>query len=589
MVRFHFIALAVFIAALWACNAEGADFPLGDLSHDGPATPEQISMYMPVKGELDTSAKAAVRYRETSEEDKWKDAHPLHRIRPKHTAGRTVSDAFAGVITGLKPGVSYAVEVTVTLGEDKQVKKLTAVTRPLPPAAGKATKIIKAGSSSAEVKSVFNGAGPGDVIQFENGTYAVDGLQMKKSGTKEKPIYFRGESRQGVILKDPTGTIIQFLPADNIIIENLTLEGSKTDSGTSAASKGVSFWNGGKQQERTTIRNVTFNGVDMGVVSWGNTKEILVYDCTLLGNNKWEASFINTNLTWNDDGIRVPGSGHAVFNNTLTGFGDSVAVAAGMNNIGVHFYRNDIRMTGDDAFESDYGVRNITFYDNRIHNAMTHISVDPMHGGPFFAFRNIAINIGRGPYKLNNKNTGFFLYNNTVVRTKGRAGWGWVQYANGPLVAWGYRNNILIFLGGKKLMAMEPRGMNPIDFNHNAWYPEGSVWWSKSGGSFGSMADARKKLAAVKPVFGTCTKRHENDIICEPDPFEEKIEFGADYMKMLTKLYVPKLKEKALPREAGVAIPGITDGFEGKAPDMGAIITGRPLPVWGDRNLKETE
>ena len=133
MVRFHFIVLGVFIAA-FACNAEGADIPLGELTHDGPATPEQISMYMPVKGELDTGAKAAVRFRETSEEDAWKEAHPLHRIRPKNTAGRSVSDAFAGVITGLKPGVSYTVEVTVTLGEDKQVKNLTAVTRPLPPA-----------------------------------------------------------------------------------------------------------------------------------------------------------------------------------------------------------------------------------------------------------------------------------------------------------------------------------------------------------------------------------------------------------------------------------------------------------------------
>ena len=133
-----------------------------------------------------------------------------------------------------------------------------------------------------------------------------------------------------------------------------------------------------------------------------------------------------------------------------TGFGDSLAMNDGVQNVGIHFYRNEIRWTGDDAFEGDYGTRNITFYDNRVHNAMTLVSFDPIYGGPAFVFRNIAINVGRSPYKLNNKNTGHFLYNNTVVRTNGYrsgAGWGWNQSNNGPLTAWGYRNNILIYRG----------------------------------------------------------------------------------------------------------------------------------------------
>ena len=106
-----------------------------------------------------------------------------------------------------------------------------------------------------------------------------------------------------------------------------------------------------------------------------------------------EKRFLESKITWNDDGIRVPGHGNAVFNNTLRGFGDSLAVSQRVENVGIHFYRNDIRMTGDDAFEADYAVRNVTFYDNRTHNAMTHISVDPVYGGPLFAFRNIAINV----------------------------------------------------------------------------------------------------------------------------------------------------------------------------------------------------
>ena len=37
-------------------------------------------------------------------------------------------------------------------------------------------------------------------------------------------------------------------------------------------------------------------------------------------------------------------------------------------------------------------------------------------------------------------------------------------------------------------------------------------------------------------------------------------------------------------RGKGVAIPGVTDGFSGEAPDIGAIITGRPVPQYGDRS-----
>jgi len=588
MTRSRTAALALVAALLWTADGTAAELPLGELVHDGPATPEQISLYLPVTGGLDSSAATAVRFRPMSG-GAWAVAHPLHRIRPANTTGKTPADAFAGVITGLSPGASYDVEVTVKLGKASAVRRLTATTRALPGKAGKPTKAIAAGATPDQIQAILSEARPGDVIQFADGTYTVDGLQIQRSGTPEQPIYVRGESRKGARLKAHSGKILQVLAVSDVIVEDLTLEGSKTDSGTDAGSQGISFWNGGGPQERVTVRRVTFDGVDMGVVAWGDTKQLLVYDNTLIGNNQWNAEFLHSNRTWNDDGIRVPGTGNAVFNNTLSGFGDALAMSAGCANTGVHFYRNDVRMTGDDAFEGDFGVRNVTFYDNRVHNSMTHVSFDPIYGGPAFVFRNVAINVGRAPYKLNNRNTGFFLYNNTVVRTRGYSSgekWGWAQYANGPLVAWGYRNNILIFRGGERLLAMEPSGQNPIDFDHNAWYPDGSIWWTRTGGSFGSLAETRAKLPPTTPVFGTSTQRHNADVISEPDPFKVKVQLGENHLKQITEPYTPRLADGTDPRGAGVAIPGVTDGFTGEAPDMGALITGREAPVWGDRTAK---
>ncbi|KPK46597.1 MAG: hypothetical protein AMK72_09555 [Planctomycetes bacterium SM23_25] len=577
------------LAGLLCSSLSGAaELPLGPLSHDGPATPEQISLYLPVTGPLDVSAAASVRYR-PSKAGQWAVAHPLHRIRVANTAGRKPPDTFAGVVTGLEPGASYDVEVTVRLGDSSASEKLTATTRALPGKVSPAAKVITAGATAAEVQAALDGAKPGDVVQFANGTYAVDRLQVRRGGSPSKPICIRGESRSGVVLKDTEGTILQVLAVCDVIVENLTFEGSKVDSGTKCRSRGISFWNGGSPQKRVTIRQVTLDGVDMGIVAWGNTEQLLVYDNTLIGNNLWNREFLESNLTWNDDGIRLPGLGNVAFNNTLTGFGDSLAMSAGCKNVGVHFYRNEILMTGDDAYEGDYGVRNVTLYDNRVHNTMTLASFDPIYGGPAFVFRNIAINVGRQPYKLNNRNTGFFIYNNTVVRTEGTGsgkGWGWNQSNNGPLVAWGYRNNILIYRGGGGLMAMESSAQDPIDFTHNAWFPDGRVWWTTSGGSFRSMAAARGKLGATRPVFGRSTKRHEACVICEADPFATDIVLGETYLKRITRPYTPVLAEGSIPRGAGVAIPGITDGFTGKTPDMGAIITGVKRPVWGDRLKK---
>ena len=63
-------------------------------------------------------------------------------------------------------------------------------------------------------------------------------------------------------------------------------------------------------------------------------------------------------------------------------------------------------------------------------------------GGPLYCFRNIIVNTMRGPLKLNNTNSGFLIYSNTIVRTTGTTDWGWVQFNNGDLRNWAYRNNL---------------------------------------------------------------------------------------------------------------------------------------------------
>jgi hypothetical protein len=573
-------------------EGSGGNLALGALVHDGPATPEQIALFLPVTGPLPQTATATVRYKPTGSST-WATGHPLFRIRPSFSrvpAVGSVPDAFAWPIIDVAPGTSYDIEVTVTSGAVTDLKTLTHVTRALPGPAGTNNKTIASGSTSAAIQAAFKSLEPGDVLEFRDGTYNVSGLQLNRSGTLGSPIYIRGQSRAGVVLSNAS-RVIQILDASHVVIENMTLQGSGVDSGTNASSRGIEFFDGSPTQTRITVRNLTMNGVDKAITATHEISEFLAYDNTLIGNNTWTIALVDSNLTWNDDGINIPGFGNCAFNNTLIGFGDSLAYAEQSltQSIGVHFYRNDVRNSGDDFAEADAAHRNITLYDNRSHNSSTFLSLDPLYGGPLLAARNIVINTARSPFKFNNQNTGQFLYNNTIIRTNAKAGsphagWGQVQFNNGPQQAWGYRNNLLVYRGSGNLFAFEAEINNPIDFTHNSWFPDGDVWWTNSGGSFTSLAAAFAGVSPTTPLISGASKRHQDDNITTSNPWTVTVTLGADYSTEVMGPYTPALSAGTAPKNAGVVIPNITDGFSGAAPDRGAIIEGRTPPVYGDRS-----
>lgn len=564
--------------------------PVGTLIHDGPATPEQLALYLPVTGSLSQTATTSVRYREVGDVS-WTTGHPLYRIQPNLSNTPpvgTVDDAFAWTIIDLTPDTSYEIEVTVASGTQSEVRTATMTTRDLPPAAGAPNKTIAAGSSQSAIQTVLNSLVPGDVLEIADGTYNITTLQLSVSGATDTPIYIRGQSREGTILRATSSPrAIQLLASGYLVIENLTLEGSNVDSGTSATARGIDFWNGAPPQRQVTIRNVTLDGFDRGILTNQSAVQLLVYDNTLIGNNEWTTAFIDTNLTWNDDGINAAGYGNAVFNNTLQGFGDCLAAAvSGYVSSGVHFYRNDIRSTGDDFFEADYGHRNITFYDNRVHNSATTLSLDPLYGGPLLFARNISINTTRSPFKFNNTNSGFFLYNNTIIKSRSTAGshasYGWLQNNNGALNSWGFRNNIYLYHATGSVFLMSATGHNPVDFTHNSWYPDGAMQWP-TGGSFASLALVTAGLSPTSPVFSGITQRHYEDNVTVQNPWVTPVTLGATYATEVTDTYRPTLADGTAPKNSGVVIAGITDGYSGALPDRGAVIAGRTLASLGDR------
>src|SRR5215471_5892586 len=133
-------------ARTWSSTTQTASgsLPIGALVHDGPATPEQISLFLPVTGSLPQTATASVRYKPSSSAS-WTTGHPLFRIQPSFSASPdvgSVPDAFAWPIIDLVPGTSYDVEVSVTSGSTTDIRTASFTTRALPGSAGAPNKTI---------------------------------------------------------------------------------------------------------------------------------------------------------------------------------------------------------------------------------------------------------------------------------------------------------------------------------------------------------------------------------------------------------------------------------------------------------------
>jgi hypothetical protein len=554
------------------------------------ATPEQIGIYAATIAAVAVGSTVAVRYK-TSGSGTWLTAHPLLRIDTANYGGpTTLVDSFAGTIFDLLPNTTYDVELThVEAGQSAKVSVFQRTTRALPSTAGAPNRTA---NSVATIGTQFAAVNAGDVLEIANGTYDVSGLTLSRSGTSGSPIYIRGASKAGTILRKlSTGSILA-LQASHVVIENMTLQGTGTDAGAegNSTSIGVRITNANTD---ITIRTVDLVGVDEGITANPEQTGTLVYECTITGNDVWDTTNVNGSPTWGDQGVELAGYGNCVFNNTIKGFGDTFSFATTSNDSlrseGNYAYRNLVRNSCDDVVEFDYCTRNIAVYDNIITNCGTALSLSYPFGGPCYYFRNVVVNTTRGPYKCNGDATditGFLIYNNTVVRTDGTTGWGMIQNDNGSWRNFSFRNNLLVYRGaggGGGIFAIDPATQAPLDFDYNAWYPDGKYKWTAAPSSNGStLATAISDLAndAISPLFGS-SQRMQHDVLTATNPFAATITLGADHLTEYTGTPDATLAGAGTARNAGVAIPGITDGFSGAAPDIGAVIAGRARPIVG--------
>ena len=565
--------------------------------------------------------------------------YPLFR----YTAG----NMFAGSILNLDPdseyecrfvlsdpdGVSGAVEKTVTLRTRKE---------PQPAEGGHVYHVYPVGWTGPKQEPAFTGlmaayymgsahydyenaypprVQPGDTILVHAGLYVGDRAHymngaprpgylamgnvfdgtyyLTQSGTPDKPIAIKSAG-DGEVVFDGAGCqyLFNLMGGNYNYFEGITVR--NTNVAFLLGIKGIAGASG------FTLKHSKVHDVGRVVQDdWSGSKNFYIADNTLIGRHDPGKMMGWIGAPWNqfpgfpelltsEYAIKVYGQGHVVAYNYIAHWHDGVDIATygtpdGAPNdipdrvpLAIDFYGNDVLNVGDNCFETDGGARNVRVFRNRcFDSAAGALSVQPMFGGPVYFYQNLVYNAPTGSLKYIEGSSGILTYNNTIIG-EGRAG---------PASNQHFRNNLILAQGAFDPVFAVTTYTNYSSSDYNGFRPNpgkvDSFEWNSPKfdvrAAFGVPSVGRQYGTLKDYQEATGQERHsvliDYDVfvrVSKPDPSDPQRVYTPDGLDF-------SLRPASAAVDAGVVLPTITDGFTGKAPDLGAFESGRPALHYGPR------
>src|ERR1019366_4224157 len=247
----------------------------------------------------------------------------------------------------------------------------------------------------------------------------------------------------------------------------------------------------------------------------------------------------------------------------------------------------------DNCFEANGGVRNMRIFRNRCFNSgQEALSYAPSYGGPLYIFQNLVYNSIQGSLKMGA--WGILIYQNTIV--------GELHPDSGGPANTYLRNNLLLALGAyPEVLGAVTDGFSSSDYNGFRTNPGSQtnfLWVDRTKQvvprSLRRLASASMPMrAASAPGFGYKTldeycKGSGQDCHSILIDYSDFVKASGTNRSDPTILYKPenydfRLKPDSKAVDAGTVLPNINDDFTGKAPDMGAYESGKPIPQYGPR------
>jgi hypothetical protein len=258
-------------------------------------------------------------------------------------------------------------------------------------------------------------------------------------------------------------------------------------------------------------------------------------------------------------------------------------------------------------------MHNVRVMRNMMLNSASHpFCNQPALGGPIYWIRNIAYHAPGGSTRMTTGSAGVLFYNNTIL-TETNAG----SSAN---VHW--RNNLMLGEGSAPAIFSVNTNTNYSSSDYNGFRPnpgaEYSFQWnsppwnvaadysglltapgrggragvpanvSTSGNTGGSRSPLEVRRFATLEEYSKATKQDRHSVIVDYDVLMNVPKLDARDVQKVQKLYRAedfdfRLRPGSAAVDHGVALPNVTDGFTGQAPDLGALELGQTPPHYGPR------
>jgi len=466
-----------------------------------------------------------------------------------------------------------------------------------------------------------------------NATTPFEGTYyLTASGTPEKPIVIKGAGDGEVIFDGSKNFNLFNVKAANYnYFEGVTIR--NTDIGIWA---GTQFIAGSKG---LTVKKCRFENVNIGIfTNYSGSSNFYIADNYFMGRDDpkhlfgWNGSF------WAQfngvDGqefppkldsytaVRLYGPGHVVAYNYVANFHDGIDIETYGNPDGSHaidgphyppkefwdrrpvaidFYNNYMTNFHDNAFEIDGSMHNVRVMRNMMVNSASHpFCNQPAIGGPVYWIRNIAYHAPGGSTRMTNGAAGVLFYNNSIL----------TETAAGSSANSHWRNNLMLGENSAPAIFSVNTNTNYSSSDYNGFRtnpgaafsfqwnsPPPSILADYSGllvvrprgrGGFGANPTLETRQFKTLTDYSRATGQDQHSVEVDYDIFMNVKGLDAQDLKKVQTLYKAedfdfRLKPGSAPIDRGVILPNVTEEFTGKAPDLGALEVGQPLPHYGPR------
>jgi hypothetical protein len=460
-----------------------------------------------------------------------------------------------------------------------------------------------------------------------NRTTPLDGTYyLTADGTPERPIAIVAAG-DGEVIFDGNGNYALFdvRAADYTYFEGITFRNAEI-----AILAGTQFLAGSKG---LTVKRSRLENVGAGVfTNYSGSSGFYIADTVFMGRNDPNHLIGWAGERWRQfDGVegqtfppamasyvavKLYGPGHVVAHNYIADFHDGInvetygnpdgSVASGpgiadgpkyppreywdLRPVAIDFYGNYITNSHDNPIEADGSMHNIRILRNLFINHASHAFCNqPALGGPVYWIRNIAYHLPGGSTRLTGGSAGVVFYNNTILAETIAAGASNVHWRNNLLLGENASPEIFSVTTFTSYSSSDYNGFMP-----NAEAPVSFRWRSPADGVMADYPAPGHEAALTTREFRTLeeyaagTGQDRNSVLVDYDVFVNVPRLDASDSRTVQKLYDAadfdfRLRRGAAAVDRGVVLPTITDGYNGRAPDLGALELGSPLPVYGPR------